>query len=132
MQCFSFQEFEKAFKTLKHNKAIGCNRVNGKIIFGVNDFVKVILFKIFQASLEEAVFPEKLQKLFQFVEKVKNLTSLGINKPIYINNTISTYYKKLREKCKKLRDDKVIHAFWISNGSIRLKVSATDITKFST
>ena len=62
----------------------------------------------------------------------KNLTSLGINKPIYINNTISTYYKKLREKCKKLRDDKVIHAFWISNGSIKLKVSATDVTKFST
>ena len=72
MQCFSFQEFEKAFKTLKHNKAIGCNRVNGNIIFGVNDFVKVILFKICKASLEEAVLPEKLRKLFQFVEKVKN------------------------------------------------------------
>ena len=41
----SFQEFEKAFKTLKQNKAIGYDG----------------LFKIFKASLEEAVFPEKLK-----------------------------------------------------------------------
>ena len=28
-------------------------------------------------------------------------------------------------KCKKLRDSKVIHSFWIPNGSIKLKVSET-------
>ena len=53
--------------------------------------------------------------------KGKNLTSLGINKPIYYKS----YYKKLWAKCKKLRDNQVIHAFWISNGSIKLKVSET-------
>ena len=57
--------------------------------------------------------------------KGKNLTSLGINKPIYINDSLCTYYKKLWAKCKKLRDNQVIHAFWISNGSIKLKVSET-------
>ena len=45
----SFQEFEKAFKTLKRNKAIGY------------DSIKAILFKIFKVSFEEAVFPEKLK-----------------------------------------------------------------------
>ena len=55
--------------------------------------------------------------------KSKNVTSLGINKPIYINDSLCTYYKKLWAKCKKLRDNQGIHAFWISNGSIKLKES---------
>ena len=57
----SFQEFEKGFKTLKQNKAIGCDGLNGNIIIDVYDSIKVILFKTFNASLEEAVFPEKLK-----------------------------------------------------------------------
>ena len=57
----SFQEFEKAFKTLKRNKAIGCDGLNGSIITDVYDSVKAILFKIFKASFEEAIFPEKLK-----------------------------------------------------------------------
>ena len=57
----SFQEFEKAFKTLKRNKAIGYDGLSGNIIMDVYDSIKVILFKIFKASLEEAVFPEKLK-----------------------------------------------------------------------
>ena len=67
MQCFdghkelSFQEFEKAFKTLKQNNAIGYDGLSGNIIMNVYDSIKVILFKIFKASLEEAVFPEKLK-----------------------------------------------------------------------
>ena len=57
--------------------------------------------------------------------KRKNLTSLGIKKPIYINDGLCTYYKKLWVKCKKLCDNQVIHEFWISNRSIKLKVSET-------
>ena len=57
----SFQEFEKAFKTLKRNKATGCDALNGNIIIDVYGSIKVILFKIFKASLKEAVFPEKLK-----------------------------------------------------------------------
>ena len=58
--------------------------------------------------------------------KGKNLTSLRINKPVYINDSLCAYYKKLWAKCNKLRDNKVIHEFWISNESIKLKVSETD------
>ena len=57
--------------------------------------------------------------------KGKNLTSLGINKQIYINDSLCRCYKKLWAKCKKLRDNQVIHAFCISNASIKLKVSET-------
>ena len=52
---------EKAYKTLKRNKAIGDDGLSGNIIMDVYDSIKVILFKIFKASLEEAVFPEKLK-----------------------------------------------------------------------
>ena len=57
----SFQEFEKALKTLKRNKAIGDDGLSGNIIMDVYDSIKVILFKISKASLEEAVFREKLK-----------------------------------------------------------------------
>ena len=43
----SFQEFEKAFKTFKQNKAIGCAGLNGNIVIDVYDSIKVILFKNF-------------------------------------------------------------------------------------
>ena len=55
--------------------------------------------------------------------KGKNLTSLGINTPVYINDSLCIYYKKLWPKCKKLHNNKLIYAFWISKGSIKLKVS---------
>ena len=48
--------------------------------------------------------------------KGKNLTSFGINTPVYINDS-------LLAKCKKLHNNKLIYAFWTSNGSIKLKVS---------
>ena len=57
----SFQKFKKAFKTLKRNKAIGCDGLNYNIIIDVYDSIKVILFKNFKASFEEAIFPEKLK-----------------------------------------------------------------------
>ena len=57
----SFQEFEKACKTLKGNKVIGCDGLSSNIIMDVYDSIKVILFKIFKESLEEAAFPEKLK-----------------------------------------------------------------------
>ena len=55
--------------------------------------------------------------------KGKNLTSLGINTPVYINDNLCIYYKKLWAKYKKLHNNKLIYAFWTLNGSIKLKFS---------
>ena len=57
----SFQEFEKTFKTLKRNKDIGYDGLNRYIITDVHDSLKVIPFKIFKESLEEVIFPQKLE-----------------------------------------------------------------------
>ena len=58
----SFRGFE--------DKAIGWDGLSDNIIMGVYDSIKVILFKIFKAFLEEAVFPEK-RKIAQIIPVFK-------------------------------------------------------------
>ena len=44
--------------------------------------------------------------------KGMNLCSVGINNPVFINDSLCSYYKMLWRKCKKLWSSKFIHAFW--------------------
>ena len=53
--------------------------------------------------------------------KGMNLTSLGINSAIYINDSLCSYYKMLWGKCRKLLLNKYIHSFWVTNGTTKLK-----------
>ena len=59
-------------------------------------------------------------------KKFKNLDSETVNlhsgTKIYINESLSIYYKKLWSKCKKLWDAKHILSFWVSNGLMRVKL----------
>ena len=55
--------------------------------------------------------------------KEMNLCSIGINNPLFINDSLCSYYKMLWRKCKKLWSSKYIHAFWVSNGTLRLKLT---------
>ena len=55
--------------------------------------------------------------------KGMNLCSIGINNPVFINDSLCSYYKMLWRKCKKLWSSKYIHAFWVSNGTLRLKIT---------
>ena len=55
-----------------------------------------------------------------------NLSSIGINSTVYINDSLFRYYKNLWVKCKKMWLNKFnVHGFWTSNGSIRLKLAET-------
>ena len=58
--------------------------------------------------------------------KGMDLTSLGISSPAFINGSLCQYYKMLWRKCKKLLTNKFIDSFWVSNGSIRLRVENRD------
>ena len=60
------------------------------------------------------------------------LTSVGINSPVYINDSLCTYYKMLWRKCKSLRMNKLIHSFWVTNGSIRLRAADNGRTNLIT
>ena len=83
----AFQEFEKAFETQKRNKAIGCDGLNGNIIIDVYNSIKVILFKIFKASLEKVFFPEKrkIAKVIPFFKKKMKKKNVESYRPISIN-----------------------------------------------
>ena len=65
-------------------------------------------------------------QVLQNKNKLKQLKSESLNLPaslkIYINESLCPYYKKLWTKCKKLWDAKRILSFWVSNGSIRVKL----------
>ena len=53
-----------------------------------------------------------------------DLTSLGISSPIFINDSLCQ--PMLWRTCKKLLTNKFIDSFWVSNGSIRLRVENKD------
>ena len=59
-------------------------------------------------------------------KKLKQLKPESLNLPasvkIYINESLCPYYKKLWTKCGKFWDAKQISSFWVSNGSIRVKL----------
>ena len=54
-----------------------------------------------------------------------DLSSIGINSPVFINDSLCRYYKNLWAKCKKLWLNEFIHGFWTSSRSIRLKLTET-------
>ena len=55
--------------------------------------------------------------------KGMNLCSTGINNPVFTNDSLCSYYKMLWWKCKKLCSSNYIHASWVSNGTLRLKLT---------
>ena len=55
--------------------------------------------------------------------KSLNLESMGINCPIFVNDSLCAYYKKLWAKYKKMWLSKYIYGFWISYSLVKVKVS---------
>ena len=50
-----------------------------------------------------------------------DLSDIGI-KTVYINESLCGYYKKLWYSCKKLYKNEYIHAFWTSNGTVKIRI----------
>ena len=57
----TFEEFEKTFKPVKHNKAAGHDNINSNVITKVYDKISYSLFMIFHSSFNEGIFPEQLK-----------------------------------------------------------------------
>ncbi|XP_065674183.1 uncharacterized protein LOC136091126 [Hydra vulgaris] len=57
----SFDEFDRAFKMLKLNRAVGPDDINGNIVIDSYDIIKNILFKIFKCSIQQGIFPDELK-----------------------------------------------------------------------
>ena len=50
------------------------------------------------------------------------LESLEVDNPIFITDSLCSYYKCLKCKCKRLWTNKYVHTFCVSNGSVEIKV----------
>ena len=74
-------------------------------------------------GLAAKMAPKDATKIRSTKRKLKDmdLTYIGINNPVYINGSLCTYYKMLWRKCKSLRTNKLIHSFWVTNRSIKLR-----------
>ena len=72
-------------------------------------------------------FPKRkdCQAVLENKKKLKNLSNeeLGLetNSKVFVNESLCKYYKLLWSQCKSLWNDKMIFAFWTTNGSLKLK-----------
>ena len=57
-------------------------------------------------------------------KKFLNLDGTGFppNASLFINPSLCSYYKYLWSKCKALWSGELISSFWVSNGSLRIKL----------
>ena len=61
--------------------------------------------------------------------KSKDLSTVGIKNPVYVNDSLCKYYKGLWSKCKKLLNNKYLHGFWVTNGTLRIKLTESSYPK---
>ena len=71
---------------------------------------------------------DKIRKNKKKLKSV-DLKSIGISNPIFINDSLCKYYKYLWSKCKKLLNGGFIQSFWITNGTLRIKLTDTSLPK---
>ena len=81
----TFQQFEKAFKSAKHNKAAGHDDIDSNVIIKVYDEISYPLFMIFHSSFNEGIFPEQLKVAkVSPIFKVGNIEERGNYRPISV------------------------------------------------
>ena len=74
MEYLTFEEFEKAFKSVNHNKTTRHDDIDSNVITKVSNEISYSLFMIFHSSFNEGIFAEQL-KLQKFLLSLK-LTAL--------------------------------------------------------
>ena len=74
----TFETFEKAFKSVKHNKAARHDDIDSNVIIKVYDEISYPLFMIFHSSFNEGIFPEQLKVAkVSPIFKVSNIEEIG-------------------------------------------------------
>ena len=92
----SFKEFETAFKSLKRNKSSGVEDLNCNIILDSYDDIKAPLFNVFQSSIQEGIFPDKL-KIAKVtpIFKTGDSTLLGNYRPLSVLPVFSKILERI-------------------------------------
>ena len=92
----SFDEFEKAFKSIQRNKAAGYDDITSNIIIDVYHEIKYPLYEVFKCSIQEGKFPDKL-KIAKVTPSFKSgdSSSLGNYRPISVLPVFSKILEKI-------------------------------------
>ena len=82
-RCYIFEEFEKTFKSVKHNKAAGDDDFDSNVIIKVDGEISYPLCMMFYSLFNEGIFPEqfkvaKVSSIFKF----GNIDKAGNYRPI--------------------------------------------------
>ena len=81
----TFEQFEKAFKSVKHNKAAGHDDIDSNVIIKVYNEISYPLFMIFHSLFPEGIFPEQLKVAkVSPIFKVGNIEEIGNYRPISV------------------------------------------------
>ena len=81
----NFEEFEKVFQSVKHNKAARHGVTDSNVIIKVYDEISYPLFMIFHSSFNDGIFPEQLKVAkFSPIFKVVNMKKIGSYQPISV------------------------------------------------
>ena len=103
----TFEEFEKAFKSVKHNKAAGHDDIDSNVIIKVYDEISYPLFMIFHSSFNEGIFPEQLKvakvsPIFKVgnIEEIRNYRPISVF-PIFSEVLERTMYNRTYQYFKE-------------------------------
>ena len=92
----TFEEFEKAFKLVKHNKAAGHDDIDSNVIIKVYDEISYPLFMIFHSSFNEGIFPKQLKVAkVSPIFKVGNIEEIGNYQPISVLPILSKVLERI-------------------------------------
>ena len=91
----TFKEFEKALKSVKHNKAAGHDDIHSNVIIKNYDEISQPLFMISYSSCNESIFPEQLKDAkISTILKVVNIEEVGNYRQI----TVLPMFSKVLER----------------------------------
>ena len=89
-----FEEFEKAFKSVKHTKAAGHDVIDCNVIIKVYDESSYPLFMIFHRSFIKSIFPEQLKvPKVPPIFKNGNIEEIGNYRPIISSHILESIRK---------------------------------------
>ena len=84
----TFEEFEKAFKSVKHNKPNRHHDIDSNVVIKVFDEISYPLFMIFHNSFNENIFPKQLKVAkFSPIFIVDNIEEVGNYRPISVSSS---------------------------------------------
>ena len=129
----TFEGFEKAFKSVKQNKAAGHHDIDSNIIIKGYDEISYPLFMIFHSSFNKGIFPEQLKvaKVYPFF-KVGNIEEIGNYRPISVLPILSKVLERImyNRTCQYFKENDMFfpkqYDFQVKNSTHHAVLNLTD------